>query len=102
MKQNAYSYVIFGAIAKIPISKNSNETKFFNFFNIPAQKHGFFERTPEAGFLVTEARTFIAILTRTVNSAAPIQVLIVKSVMPLVLGFHQVSYGHFGEREPVC
>lgn len=51
------------------------------------KEHGLFEGTPEARFLVTETFTGVAMLSRAVNSVAPVQVLFVARVM--VLAFPQ-------------
>lgn len=41
------------------------------------EEHGFFKGTPQAGFLVTQTLTRLAVLPRAVDSVAPVQELVI-------------------------
>lgn len=47
---------------------------------IPLEKHGFLKGTPEAGLLVTQTLAGVAVLSGAVDSATPVQVLLVARV----------------------
>ena len=42
---------------------------------VPAEKNGFFEGAPEAGFLVTQTFARSTVFSRAVDAVAPIEVL---------------------------
>lgn len=65
------------------------------------KEHGLLEGTPEAGLLVAETLTGVAVLSRAVHSVAPIQVLLVARVA--VLGFPKSEAELLGSVEgPIC